>query len=255
VTLPRGVEAVIAGRPFNAVWRNELGGLTLEIEDQAGNLFLKWAPNSNGRDLLDEVARCRWASRFVPVPKVVDFGSDADGSWFLSEAISAENAVSEGWKARPEVAARAIGSGLRALHERLPVDQCRYTWSVQDRLQSVEEGFAEDRLARREWDGDLFDVSAEEARLEVRAPPPLDLVVCHGDACAPNTLISRDGSWAAHVDLGNLGVADRWADLAVAAWSTVWNYGHGWENAVYESYGIKPDLDKIRYYRLLWALE
>jgi hypothetical protein len=58
-------------------------------------------------------------------------------------------------------------------------------------------------------------------------PPPDRLVVCHGDSCAPNTLLSEDGRWSAHVDLGRLGVADRWAGLAVAVWSTEWNYGPG----------------------------
>ncbi len=82
--------------------------------------------------------------------------------------------------------------------------------------------------------------------------PDLDLVVCHGDACAPNTIIADDGSWAGHVDLGSLGVADRWADLATAAWSTEWNYGPGWASAVYDAYGIEPDERKIAFYRLLW---
>ena len=64
----------------------------------------------------------------------------------------------------------------------------------------------------------------------VAVPPPVDkLVVCQGDACAPNTLLSDDGHWSGHVDLGVMGVADRWADLAVATWSTEWNYGPGWE--------------------------
>ncbi|SDH91989.1 kanamycin kinase [Sinosporangium album] len=44
-----------------------------------------------------------------------------------------------------------------------------------------------------------------------------------GAARVPNTLLHADGAFAAHVDLDSLGVADRWADLAVAAWSTEWN--------------------------------
>ena len=51
-------------------------------------------------------------------------------------------------------------------------------------------------------------------------PAADELVVCHGDACAPNTLIGPDGHWTGHVALSELGVADRWADLARAGVAT-----------------------------------
>ena len=87
----------------------------------------------------------------------------------------------------------------------------------------------------------------------LRSPPPIDaLVVCHGDACAPNTLLDAEGRPLAHVDLGALGVADRWADVAVAAMSTTWNYGPGWEHALIDAYGIAADEPRMAYYRDLW---
>jgi len=49
-------------------------------------------------------------------------------------------------------------------------------------------------------------------------------------------------------------VADRWADLAIATWSAEWNYGPGWERPLLDAYGIRPDPDRTRYYRLLWDL-
>ncbi len=85
-------------------------------------------------------------------------------------------------------------------------------------------------------------------------PPPIDCpVVCHG-ACSPNTLLDADGRFFARVDLGNLGVADRWADLAVASWSTRWNYGPGFEDELLFACGVAPDLARSTYYRLLWDL-
>ena len=78
-------------------------------------------------------------------------------------------------------------------------------------------------------------------------------MVCHGDYCFPNALI-LDGQVIAFVDLGELGVADRWWDLAVASWSTTWNIGPGWEDAFLETYGIEPDPERISYYRLLYDL-
>ena len=120
------------------------------------------------------------------------------------------------------------------LHDALPVAGCPFDWSV------------EWRLARAACDRD------RDAAGPARPATVIDrLVVCHGDACAPNTLLHDDGRFAAHVDLGALGVADRWADLAVAAWSTEWNYGPGYDEIVYAAYGIAPDEERIAFYRAL----
>jgi kanamycin kinase len=51
-----------------------------------------------------------------------------------------------------------------------------------------------------------------------------------------------------------MGIADRWADLAVATWSTTWNYGPGWEQELLAAYGVDPDPVRTDYYRLLWDL-
>ncbi|MFQ1004018.1 hypothetical protein [Modestobacter sp. SSW1-42] len=64
--------------------------------------------------------------------------------------------------------------------------------------------------------------------------------------------MAEDGAWAGHVDLGSLALADRWADLAVATWSTRWNYGPGWEQPLLDAYGIADDPARTAYHRLLW---
>jgi len=114
------------------------------------------------------------------------------------------------------------------------------------------------RPARQVWHnmlgGRTFEVGAGADRCFANIPPADRLVVCHGDACSPNTLITEDSRCSGHVDLGELGVADRWADLAVATWSTEWNYGPGWEDLLLSAYGVAPDPDRTRYYRLLWDL-
>ena len=74
---------------------------------------------------------------------------------------------------------------------------------------------------------------------------------CHGEACSAETLLDDDGRWMGHVDLGRVGVADRWADLAVATWSTVWNYGPGHEDRLLAVYGIARSR-RTEFYRWLW---
>lgn len=238
------------------MWQNELGGLTFQIGLGDARRFVKWTPSNCGIDPSAEMARLRWAVRFTAVPRVLEQGSDGSGAWILTAGLPGRSAVDVRWKRDPGTAVRAVGAGLRALHEALPVAECPFDWSSGQRLQSVRARAAADRIDPRDWHPDVQHVSTVERALFILAdPPPVDeLVVCHGDACAPNTLVGGDGTCTGHVDLGALGVADRWADLAVATWSTRWNYGPGWERPLLDAYGITPDPQRTRYYRLLWEL-
>jgi kanamycin kinase len=230
-SVPQRVRELADGAALEPVWANDLGGLTFRTAD---GRYIKHGPRNAETTFADEAERLAWAGRFVAVPRVLVHGADADHEWLVSAALPGRSAVAPRWVDDPGTAVRAIGEGLRALHEALPVVECPFDWSV---------------TARR----------ANAALRGIRVPdhlreaPPIDrLVVCHGDACAPNTLIGDDGRWSGHVDLGALGTADRWADVAVAAMSTEWNYGPGWEGALLAAYGVEPDPLRLAYYRDLW---
>ena len=57
------------------------------------------------------------------------------------------------------------------------------------------------------------------------------------------------------VDFGDLGVGDRWADLAVASMSLDWNFGEGLQDDFFAAYGVEPEPERIEYFRALWRLE
>lgn len=228
---PSLVRTMARGAALEPVWENEAGGLTFRL---GGDRYVKWAPANSPLDLEAERDRLLWAGRFTPVPVPLAFEADEDGECLVTAALPGASAVDDRWLAEPDTAVRAIGEGLRALHDSLPVDSCPFDWSVRERLER----------ARRQ--GLSPDPGLDNA-------PEIDrLIVGHGDACAPNTLIDDAGHWSGHVDLGRLGLADRWADLAVASWSTEWNYGADWTDLLLEAYGIDRDEERIRYYRALW---
>lgn len=171
------------------------------------------------------------------MPRVLDEGSNEKGAWIVTDGLPGPTAVDDRWKRNPDTAVRAIGAGLRALHKALPVADCPFDWSVEHRPRSVWSRGAAGRINPAGRRLDLEHVGTVERALAVLAdiPPVDELVVCHGDACAPNTLVGDDGTCTAHVDLGALGVADRWSDRAVATWSTQWNFGPGWEQPLLEA--------------------
>lgn len=231
VAVPEPVRALARGAALTPVWHNELGGLTFRTGD---GRYIKHGPRNAESSFAGEAERLAWAGAFTPVPRVLELGGDDTHEWLVTAALPGLSAVDPRWIDDPARAVRAVGEGLRALHDALPVDGCPFGWSVPARIAD-----AEGRGIR------VPDV--------LREAPAIDrLVVCHGDACCPNTLLGGDGRWSGHVDLGALGVGDRWADLAVASMSTTWNYGAGWEDALIEAYGIEPDRARLSYYRALW---
>ena len=212
VDVPALVRSFASGNELDAVWRNELGGLTF----RDGECFLKWNPLGSGVDLDDERSRLGWLAPRHPVPEVLDFGRDDHGQLLVTRALPGEGAVTEPWRARPHEAVAAIAEGLRVLHA-LPIADCPFVcrWAPASGV------------------------------------PIEDLVVVQGDACAPNTIIGADARFVGHVDLGMLGVADRWADLAIASRSLDWNYGPGRQDEFLAAYGVARDEQRIDAYRAL----
>lgn len=223
--VPEVVTETAQGRPIELVWRNDLGGLAFRIDDR----FMKWNPRSTGIDLDRERARLEWISMRHPAPPVITSGDDAHAQWLVTGAVPGESAVGDRWRARRSEAIEAIAAGLRAIHA-IPIHDFPAGWTSEV------------------WVGRLPE--------SLGARPPLeDPVLVHGDACAPNTLISREGRWTGNVDFGDLAVGDRWADLAIASMSLDWNFGEGHQAELFDAYGIDPDEARIRFYRELWELE
>lgn len=81
-----------------------------------------------------------------------------------------------------------------------------------------------------------------------------DFVVCHGDACLPNILIDPlTLRCTGLIDLGRLGCADRYADLALLlanareSWTSP-DQADRAQSILFETFGITPDRDRLAFY-------
>ncbi|MEJ2240101.1 MAG: aminoglycoside 3'-phosphotransferase [Gemmatimonadales bacterium] len=207
-----------------------------------------WYPS-----LEDEAARMGWAIEYLPVPRMIEQGSDGQVNWLITGALPGRDATHPHWATDPERIVRLLATGLRRFHE-VPVDRCPFDFRIDPALAHARRRLDEGRIKPADdFHPEFARLSAAEAiqQLERTKPNAEQLVVCHGDYCLPNVLVDS-GAVSGYVDLGELGVADLWWDLAVATWSVTWNLGPGYEDLFLEEYGVERDYERIEFYRLLY---
>lgn len=239
-------------------WRWEVayhfnpGHPTYRLHRQDESRFLKLHPA--GSRIADEAVRLRWAAEFVPVPRLVEYGSDGDYDWLMTEGLLGVDASQ--LKDDPRAVAAALGEGMRAFHEAAPVRECPFDFTVPAALEHVRRRLEAGLIdPARDFHPEHAGLSAQAAvdRLVSTAPSLADEVVCHGDFCLPNVVL-QDGKVTGYLDLGELGVCDRWMDLAACARSCDFNLGPGHTATMFEAYGETLDEDRLAWYGLLYDL-
>ena len=242
-------------------WRWEVayhfnpGHPTYRLNRDGETRFLKLHPA--GSRIADEAVRLRWAQEFLPVPRLIEYGSDGDYDWLLTEGLPGVDATQI--KDDPRALVTALGEGMRAFHEAVPVRECPFDFTIPTALDHVRGRLAAGLIdPARDFHPEHAGLSAEAAVgiLVSTAPSLADEVVCHGDFCLPNVLLEDGAKYTVtgFLDLGALGVADRWADLAACAWSCDLNLGPGYAEFMFDAYGETLDEDRLAWYRLLYDL-
>ena len=200
-----------------------------------------------------EAKRTIWSHAHVPVPEILDHGPSHETTWFVSRRIVGDDATSKHFRSDLTGHVRRLGSALRTFHS-MPVHECPFSFRLDDALDHAEQRLRNGQInPADDFHAEHAKLSADAAvkKLVAERPTEEDLVVCHGDYCVPNVLF-RGTTLAGFVDLGEMGVADRWWDLAVATWSLTWNFGPGYEAIFLDSYGVDLDEQRLQYYRLLY---
>lgn len=189
----------------------------LHSKPGAPDLYLKHGCDSVAADLLDEVVRLRWLAGHVSVPAVRHFISTPAEAWLLVTALPGKTAY-QSFIEHPEdspAIVDALADFLQKLHA-IPIGTCPFTSDHSYRL-----GLARIRIEAGLVDHDDFDDerrgwTAEnvwQAMLK-HLPFTNDPVVTHGDYSLDNMMVV-DGQVIGCLDVGRVGIADRYQDLAI----------------------------------------
>jgi kanamycin kinase len=197
-----------------------------------------------------EADRLIWlTAQGIPCPEVVERGPGL----LVTTTVPGRSAA-EPWPAHLRGRMTdAFADLLRALHA-IPVAACPFDRSLEATVPAAVRAAELGQVDLDDLDDERHGWSADRLVQELHCtrPPAEDPVVGHGDPCLPNVLFDDDGRPTGVVDVGRVGIADRYNDLAIATRSLTDNWHIEYGSRLLRRYGIeRPDLPRIAFYRLL----
>ncbi|GAA1697101.1 APH(3'') family aminoglycoside O-phosphotransferase [Kribbella yunnanensis] len=236
-----GWEAVDIGESDTSVYRR-------------GDAFAKCCGPAGVPELEAERDRIAWlASSGMPGATVVDWQVSDDGACLVTSAVPGIPGIdlpSWAWLGAMET----LGRTLRELHS-LP--DCPFERPLASVIASAEDvvrrGAVNPDFLTDEWrlvtpESLLEQVVAERPYVE----SVTELAVCHGDPCLPNVFFDPlTLRVTGFIDVGRLGVADRYSDLALTTIQLYdeWSVDPG---PFLTAYGVtEPDRRRLEFFRLL----
>ena len=254
--MPASIAAVLGSRAGKMDSLGKSGAQVFLFDDYV----LKIRP-ADDWDTVD-VRILEWLAGKAPVPRVAAHEVRDGRDWLLMTRI-------QGWElCKPEVMNNPtllMDCMAESLHILWAIDaeQCPFERTVADNLSHAEKAILSGSFDPSDCEPDTFGPGGFEKPESLlnwlkNNLPPQDRAVTHGDFCLPN-LFTDGKRFTGFIDVGNVGVADRWMDLALG-WRSLKHNSDGHYGKIYpkidpddlfRAAGVPKDEEKLRYYILL----
>lgn len=250
--LPESIRQKTENKPYRVDSTGLSGSAVILFEDTV----LKIEPHSVQNDRTVEMMR--WLRGKLPIPEVVEYAVESGNSYLLMTRLSGEMCCSPYYMEHSDEMVGLMAQGLRMLWSIDPAG-CPRERSLQEELSKALLRIRGGQLNREDLQECGFETAEEMADWLESHPMPYDPVLSHGDYCLPNLLL-ENGGISGFIDIGGIGIADRYSDIVDCHTSLKNNFNGFFGGKVYPDFdpdllfrklGMQPDEEKLRYYQLL----
>ena len=220
--IPEEIQRII-GKETYCLDKVGMSGSEVHIYD---NHVLKIEPQNEETD--NAYAITKWLNQQLPVPTMLAYCVKNGMAYTLMSKMGGKMLCAREYLKEPEQLIKIAAQGLKCLWE-IDVTECAYQSSrLMKRLEAAEYNVMHDL-------GDLDNVepetfgpngfqNPEELLKWLKSNrPEEDIVFTHGDYCLPNIFVTGS-KINGFIDIGKMGPADRWQDVAIAIRSLTANF-------------------------------
>lgn len=256
ISIPDEIARIVNDRPYTVESIGQSGAEVRIFDD----MVLKIEPQDGHFD--STVALMRWLDGRLPAPRVLCAVKENGMQYLLMSRVEGMMLCDEAVMADMEAAVTLYAESLKMLW-RTDITGCPVTRSLDAHLAEARCRMEKGLVDMDECEPDTFGPDGFESPeallmwLEQNRPEP-EIALTHGDLCMPNVFVKNE-KISGYIDIGNMGVGDRWFDIALC-WRSLKHNCTGkyarknlgdHTDMLFEKLGIAPDWQKIRYYVLL----
>lgn len=235
-------------------------GSEVRIYDQ---YVLKIQPHSDETD--NESKMARWINYQLPIPFIPIYTVKNGIAYTLMSKVEGEMLCTMDYLKQPELVIKLAAQGIKRMWE-IDVSNCPYKSSrLTERLKAAQKNVSNGLVDIANTEPETFGTNGFQDPGELlewlrNNRPEEDIVLTHGDYCLPN-IFAKGDEISGFIDLGKMGPADRWQDIAIAIRSLDHNFDGRYFDGerifdfkpqmLLDALGIEFDEEKYRYYILL----
>lgn len=214
----------------------------------------------------NEVKIISWLKDSIPCPQILKHEIENDTSYTLESRIKGKMLCDEEYLNNKELLLDLVADGIKSLWK-VDVTACPVTEvsPLTKRLEQARYNVEHNLVDLDDAEEDTFGPQGFKDPMDLllwleNNRPEEDIVLSHGDFCLPN-VFAEGKQITGFIDLGKMGPADRWNDVAIAIRSLDHNASGFYTNGkkcfdfipemLLERLGIKMDFHKNKYYKLL----
>lgn len=255
--LPNNIKNIISGKEYTS---NNVGmskAKVLVFDDYVLKIENKSDKNN------ETVRMMRWLDGKLPIPKVICYEKDFLYQYLLMSRITGKMSCDEEFMSQPEILTKKLAEAIKMLW-RVDISDCPRIRSLDLELEEAKIRVENNLIDMENAEPNTFGAGGFKDPKELLSwlfenKPDYEPVLSHGDLCLPNIFIDGE-KISGFIDLNDIGIGDKWKDIALCYRSLRWNAEGAYGGKVYpdvrssmlfEALGIEPDMDKIRYYILL----
>ncbi len=259
IDLPKEIKDIVGNQAYVRNNTGMSGSDVLIFPEYVLKIQRHTSETDNERDIV------AWLNGRIRVPEIPVYCVENGKAYTLMTRVKGKMLCDEEYLKDPSQLISLAAIGLKKLWA-VDVSQCSLRTSrLEERLKearwNVENGLVDMENVEPETFGKDGFANPEELLIWLEQNrPEEDIVLTHGDFCLPNIFIDQN-EISGFIDLGKMGPADRWQDLAIVLRSLKHNFSGKYGQAhsyfdfkpemLMEKLGIEMDTEKNRYYLLL----